>query len=789
MNTRTKLLICGLCLLILTAVGWRRLVHGASQSQPLTPADVENSSTTEGLTVGASNVTLLDNVDPSQRVALPAAQSASSVCSVSVLAQDSLTPLGGASIQARDIQGKSHDLQADSNGVATLPALGVWWLAVAAPGHVRREFVGKIDVRELVVLLEPGGSIEVQVRSESGAPISGAEVALIPPLVGEPSEGLHGSLSLWLDKIESPKLSSLLGHVSRLRRGAKEDYEALNPDADGRSFEFGPHAHAFFGSHEALPSGGLHTTTDPDEPFSKLFHEPQVLARVYEAVPSDGWRTKTDAEGRALWSGLPPLQGYRVKWAGTGSVELSPRHEFKSFVYERGGWNSNSHPPVEDLTGVLDVRVGQTVAVDVVVFRDSMVHGRLDTFGTSLIAPSVVKLYHRTVHSSGEGPSLIDNQMESAAVPSMDGKFEFRGVKPGAKWISAHWSTGAGVIRFAKVDFDLAKGATHDVGMLSPQPGVDVVVRAVLTTPDGKELAPTEVFESGVQPEVVLNIDNFLRHEDSGAITEAVGVRLGQTVVLSGIPPVDTLLRAEFAADYPLRQTEQDTQIAEPKERRFVAGSAPEELVAFVVTRQVLHGIRIAWPGPGKPPRLEVNWRSTSNGTIRDTNVSPPHKLSADGIYEYKIILAEGEYELFVHAHTQSEPRDDHGWYWTGSMSVSSANTTTGPIELLPGSALSGRVLSKEGSPLAGELVNVVVPGWTTGSDELRSMYIVVTDAEGRYWISSLPPHGEFSVHLGSKKYVVPARTGPVGSTRSLDLRNPFDSQTQGFFKQRSRPR
>jgi hypothetical protein len=776
MNTRTKLLISGVCLLVLTAVGWRRLVHGASQSQPLTPADVASSSTVQGISVGASDARLQDNANPSQRVALPTAQSASGVCSVSVLAQDSLTPLGGASIQALDTQGTRHDLQADSNGVVTLPSLGVWWLAAAAPGHVRRELVGKIDVRELVVLLEPGGSIEVQVRSESGAPIPGAEVALVPPFVGEPSEGLHGSVSSWTaHQPESPKLTRLLRHVARQRRGVNEDFEALNPDADERLFEFGPYAHAFAGVHETLPSGGLRTRADPDERMFESFeHDAQVLARVYEALPSDGWRTKTDAEGRARWSGLPPLQGYRVAWAGTSSVELSPRHEFKPYVHEQGAWHVKGRA-VEDLTGLLDVRVEQSVAVDVVVFREGTVHGRIDTLGASLIAPSVVKLFHRTVHSSGDGPDLGDNLMESAVVPSMDGKFEFRGVKPGAKWIRAYWSTGAGVIRFASVNFDLAKGGTHDVGVLSTQPGVDVVVRAVLTTPDGKQLAPTEVFESGVQPEVVLNIETNLDSAAPGAITEDVGVRLGQTVVLSGIPPGELMLSARFGDDYPLRQNEEYTNIAEPRARRFVAGSAQEELVAFVVTRQVEHGIRIAWPGPGKPPRMDAYWRSTSNGTIRQEDLKPPRKASTDGMYEYILILAEGEYEMFVHAQTLEEPRDDHGWYWTGSMSVSSANNT-GPIELLPGSAVNGRVLTAEGSPLAGCLVMVAVPGWTGGSDELYRLYQVMTDAEGRYWISSLPPHGEFSVTLGSKKYLVPVRTGPVGSTRSLDLRQPAGS-------------
>jgi len=727
MNTKSKLLTCVVCILLLTAWGWRRTYQVAATdgAGPL-------AASTDGDSVslaGAKDATGPAAPHDTVRAAAPDLAPAQGACQLRVLDADSLTPVSGASIDARDESGTGHVLSLDPRGCVVLPRLGVWHLIVTAPEHVRREFVGQVEPGELVFLLEAGGTIEVTVRSESGVAVAGAEVVLVPPLAGESAEGA------WRDwtaqRVDSPKLRRFLQHVARVQRQVGAPFEPLTPDPDDT---------------EQVVAGGV-----------------RVSGTVLEALPADAWRATTDSAGRAHWSGLPTLADFRVAWIGPGRAKLSPPNEFKPYHYKDGKWVATGRA-IEDLTGALVVRAGQSTNVEAVAYRESSVFGWIDSRGASLRSPSVVKLFHRSIEVSGDGADLETVLVESSVVPSMDGQFEFHNVRPGRKRIAAHWSPKNGLICFASIDFEVAPSETREIGVLSAQPGFDLTIRTALTTPDGTELAASDVFVDGVRAEVALGLDTLLDSRDTpGAISEMIGVPLGESVVLSGLPPGQTYLSARFGGDYDLRESDGSVSISEPRDRTTSSSTTQPELLAFVVTRRIEQRLQILWTQAGPPPRMEAYWRSKRTGQHGQADLSPPHRVV--GPAEYSLLLAEGEYELLVHAQTLEAPRDDAGWLWSGTLKVSPASDTP-QILLQEGSALEGRVLDARGGPIARRPISLALPEWGT-PEAPHWMYTVITDEDGRFRFCSLPADVELNVSTGG----APIRTGPAGATRTVELR------------------
>jgi hypothetical protein len=452
-----------------------------------------------------------------ERAPVATEESLASACRLRVLESATLAAIADATIVANDDQGAEHSVVTDPEGLCSLPHAGVWHVVASSPSHVRREFVGRIEVGELVLELEPAGSIEILVSTESGQPLEGANVLLVPPLAsGRPFS--EDWLTWGGGPPMSPKWAALQRCAASVRHGDAPLMATLDPRAEG----------------EGLP----------------LDSERVLACRMYEALPSNAWRARTDRDGRAHWSGLPKGAGYRVGWLDAGRVALQPHHEFEPYSLEGGRWVARGGP-VEDVTAPLEVRCGETTRVTAAAFREGSIYGWIDTGGAQLLKPSVVKLFHQTLHAGGDGPDLETTLMESSVVPSMDGQFEFHGYRPGLKRISAHWCTEAGKICFASLDFEATTGETKDVGVLRAQRGVDLMVRTVLRDPSGAELAPTDVFAHEANPVAVLSLDTLNEPADlPGAVAELIGVPLGQTVVLAGMPIGKAQLRARLADDY-----------------------------------------------------------------------------------------------------------------------------------------------------------------------------------------------------------------------------------------------
>ena len=725
MNVRSSLVRTLLALSVLSALA---LVWFATtvSSPSLSPASAATA-------VGAS-VALSSDADrisvATERAPLATEESLESACRLRVLESATLAAIADATVVANDDRGAEHSVATDPEGLCRLPHAGVWHVVASSPSHVRREFVGRIEAGELVLELEPAGSIEVLVSTESGQPLEGASVLLVPPLAsGKP---FSEDWSTWGGGPPMrPKWAALQRCAASVQHGDAPFMATLDPRAEGEDLSLGS--------------------------------ERVLACRMYEALPSNAWRARTGRDGRARWSGLPKGAGYRVGWLDAGQVALQPHHEFEPYAHERGRWVARGGP-VEDVTAPLEVRCGETTRVTATAFREGSIYGWIDTGGGQLIKPSVVKLFHQTLHAGGDGSDLETTLMETSVVPSMDGQFEFHGYRPGLKRISAHWCTEAGKICFASIEFEATTGETKDVGVLRAQRGADLMVRIVLRDSSGAEIAPADVFAQETSPVAVLSLDTLSEPADlPGAVAELIGIPLGHTVVLAGMPVGKAQLRARLADDYELKDRTGATTLREPDGRPVATTSNQIEELVFVVTRRVEQRVRILWDQAESVPRLEAYWRATPSGVSGRTDLRPPRQSS--GMPEYRLQLAAGTYELLVHANTLESPRLDEGWYWKGRVEVPTVGGVL-DIRLQRGAALTGEVLNADGSPFAGRPMSFALPGRNELGAPVWS-YTAMTDAQGRYRISSVPPESELMASTGD----VGIRSGAVGSETAIDMR------------------
>lgn len=647
-------------------------------------------------------------------------------CWLRVLEAGSLLGIEGAEVVATDGSGTERHLTTSDEGLCRLPWSGDWHLTVHSRDHVRRELVGSAGAGEHVVLLECAGAIEVEVHTESGAPVEGARLALVPPVASGAS--FDADWRAWLSAVPGSSKEAALA-LAACRQGGEPMLDAL----DSLSVP------------KALPLPGNRA----------------LSARLAEALPEDAWQAQTDGQGRARWTGLPPAPGYRVGWLGPGSASLHPKHEHEAYTFEDGRWALRGLE-IQDVTATIEVHAGTTQKVAVTAFREASLYGWIDTEGAKLEAPSLVRLLHRSVRTASGAPDLALTRVESTAIPTIHGQFEFHGFQPGSKRLSALWTSTPGRIRFASLDLEVEAGKPVDVGVLRAQAGHDLSVRVALRDPSGAELSIAEVFAPGIVPEIALGIDTLAEPKRSpGAISEMFGVSFGETLILTGLPYGKAYLRARLVSDAPLRDPSGQC-LVEPADLKVECSSPEVEELVFLVTRQVDQRLRILWDEPEPVPRFEAYWRSTLGGPVGRADLKPPRVRS--GSPEYTVRLASGRYEILVHAHALEAPSSDAGWYWTGQLVVTDGEQV---FEMRPrrGSALQGVARSADGSPLARQTLFLTLPAWCDGEDKTW-VYRTRTDERGTYRVSSLPPGVEVLVSTGDQR----VRTGPGGSEQIVDL-------------------
>lgn len=664
-----------------------------------------------------------------ERTALGATTVSDFQASLRILEAESLRSLSRATILATDASEKQYELHTNTDGIGRLPKPGVWHLEVTSPGHVRREFGGQVNPGELVLELERAGVVEVEVRTETGVAVEGVEVVLVPPLkAGKPfSQDWRG----WVvAEFDSQKRHQLRRHAARLRQGLDWPVDPIDP----------------MRQDEGLALGGGRV----------------LSTRHGEAMAAGGWLARTDREGRARWVGLPPDSGYRVGWLETERALMAPHHEFEPYAFEDGRWALRGRE-IEDVTASLEVQSDAAASVSITVFREASLYGWIDTGDTQLQTPSVVKLFHRSLRSAPGASDLALVQMETAVVPTVAGQFEIHGLEPGKKRISAHWSTRRGHMSFGSLEFEIEAGESRNLGLLRAQSGYEQTVHLVLRDGTGAELLPSEVFAPGAVVEVALGIDTLSEPRGlPGSLSEIVSVPLGESVVLTGLPPGRLYLRARMGDDYEFGNGV-DLRLIEPKDRWVECPSPQPEELTFVATRFVEQRLRVRWEGTGPVPRLEAHWLSPTEGLSGHTDLRSPR--SSTGLSEYRLLLAAGTYEFLLHANSLEAPAKNAGWFWKGDLVVSE-NADVIEIELMRGCGLSGRVLDATGAPVARRPVSMALSGWGTPASP-RSTYKTMTDEQGAYHISSLPP-GTRLVMSASEQGIV---TGELGSERTLDLR------------------
>jgi hypothetical protein len=647
---------------------------------------------------------------------------------IRIMDKTSLSPVSAAIVYAIDAGNNEHRLSVSDEGSCILPSVGIWYLQITADSYCRRDFANYFGCGEQVILLERAGAVEVEVRSSSGKPMEGEEVLLLPPVSqGRP---FGSDWRFWaIAEDGGSKRDRIRRAASANDRGRPHQIGALDPQ-------------------EAIPDVAIGG-------------DRRIPGLVSEALDPNQWTFKTDRNGRARWSGLPPCKGYRVGWLGVGTVEVDPRHEHVELSYENGRWSATGRE-IDDLTAELDVRAGTTTHVLISPNRGTGVSGWIDADGCELRSPSLVTLFHRSTRTAPGAPDLRMNEMEAAVVPSKAGQFEFLDVKPGAKRLAAHWSTSFEQVRFATYNFNVMPGEVLDIGFLHAQQGYERTLRITLVDSNGRDLEPSRVFASGEPLEVALCVDTETEPKGlPGSLSQIIGVHLGSTPVLTGLPPGRVHLRARIGSEYELIDSP-GLLLVEPKDRWINSPGEGVEDLAFVASWTLEQRLRVAVDESLVLPRLELHWRSLDVSVTGDVDLPAPRRPS--NAFDYSLRLAQGTYQILLHAGSLEAPSSDEGWYWTGQVDVR-AGAGVLHVHLKRGAALSGLVLDSHGTPIVDRPVLFAPRGWSMGT--LPSWtHKTRTDDQGRYHMSSFPPGEEVLVSIGMST----VRAGASGTETTANL-------------------
>ena len=597
---------------------------------------------------------------------------------VSFVGHDELTP-GTVVLRTATTAGDgSFDLPPSADGKDPTARSSARQVIVEAPGHgltggsVRRNVLS--DVR-----LKPATELRVQVLGPDGKPAAGLRVAP-RTLVGR---GTPGKPFSWFVNVPD----SL---QERLARQTGADGMLVLP---------------------GLPQEATATLEVlGDDRYAMLNHKDQVpldAAPVTQAKPlklrpgaSVGGRIAYGDGGKPVAGAVVHAQAAGRDTSGWGAATSDADGSYRITGLDPGQYNLYVKLP-EALTRDWAVAAIEKVAVheggrlegqDLKLVRGGVLKGKVIGSDTKLgLAGVNVGLYGPARPRSSAG-------IQSTSTAA-DGSFSFR-VPPGRQYVYVSGFVPDGYVR--------------PRGEASQEPTVD----------DGQEVEVTIQLPRDPNPPVAGRVLLPDGKPAAGAwVTADVGGPFGDG---RGVE-ADRDGRFRFAALSPRAQLRAALQDLESAEAVAVRGGE-EDLVLHLQPRDKSAGSLkvIVHDAAGKPvPGAQVKL-SVQTGEFGIQSTDPAWVTGADGTYLFKELSPTRRYRLWIEADGFGVGQGDVPPLKAGEL------TEAGPVVMKRADArIAGRVVSKDGQPLAG--ISVEINGSETGLQRTR------TDAAGRFEFKVIP--------------------------------------------------
>jgi hypothetical protein len=454
------------------------------------------------------------------------------------------------------------------------------------------------------------------------------------------------------------------------------------------------------------------------------------VAVLRDSATSSESTLTSASTGVVTWDLAPGT--YRWVRLGGPEVEVSPQHEDKETWVEvrRGsgvGWTKAGRRPPPNLSGRVEVRVGQTTCIDVLTYTGNGIIGSLPVGGpieSGEFRPwTMVQLARRTIKPSSNGPSddlVLDDHVNTTVV-GPGGGFRFLGVSAGTYIVHAHWRI-ADEFFFVRRIFEAAPGVITNLGVLlaSGDPTMLTIVavehagNATLETPPS---ASVKLRLMNVDP-TASDADNMATFFDApvGVPLRLIGLskHLWQTTVVE-IPDWAVRLKAKPKLEY-VRFQHGDLV-------RYEFTTAPDPVKFNVQVRST------------ERPWIYFSLVPTRGAGSIEANASPARWQ--EGRVEELMEAPAGDYHLFVHTQRVSKLAAAQGSTPSnlcGYLRVALPGSDPRVIvDLSPGDTFAGTLVDETGSALIGKTVFLRPKGiepW---------IYSATTDASGRFLVQGLP--------------------------------------------------
>ncbi len=475
----------------------------------------------------------------------------------------------------------------------------------------------------------------------------------------------------------------------------------------------------------------------------ELIHTPRGWVQSQEAAGKSDWLKtfeqgdwdssvrRTSADGRATWTDIPALEGYRWYVEPLPYVEVEPPHE-RSRLEEVGDHVRTSIPPPPGLSGRFEITAGATLRLAGTLLAAARVHGRIDC--PSAKGAAVVSLYSVDRAGGNTGPEVVSFDEARSQRSGPEGAFEFVDARPGIWAVRAWWEEERNYF-FTCATFRLEAGADLDLGMLHPLAGESLEIAIGIADQNGVPQAP-EVVYSATSDQLNAHL-SITAVPDSGLATQIVygyfPLAFGEIFRIHGLQPGRVYLSADPSPGLTLDPARVGGIVGVHPEG-FAVGSTDFvflELTARMGTARPLL-LRNEQGDDVLAPAIWVR----DLGSDRVSSVRP-HRLDPTGAERGQALnLHSGSYELLCKFRTGDSPQGV-----SARASVIFDDTDRGPIELdvRPAVSVSGVLRDSSGAGIPDENLVWALKGWALDPD--NPVFAATTDSQGAFVLGEIPAH------------------------------------------------
>lgn len=389
--------------------------------------------------------------------------------------------------------GMTRVTTSSSEGVAAI----AWTLHGAEDVMVEAHVAGYVRLRGTMptstsvqtLALEPGGNLEVRVRSADGKPVAGMSLAILPPL---PSVSWSSDWQEVLIKMQSEPGST-----------------PLSFDATMKAWR------------SAVPAQSLTNA-------------------LRDAVRS------SDDEGMVCWRDLLPNASYRFAITSAVETALEPAHERRRLRVIGEAVEVGASPPA-GVSGAIEVVAGRVSNGIASLLPTTSVRGRFPSRAAAGVSVKLSRISIATADGKDRA-STIDPLATCTAED--DGRFHFSDLGEGVYLVRACWLPAQNQVQFASRAFRIEATREDgldavDLGDIQPTNGAALTVDVRCVDEQGSSLSVERVFERGDLASVLLHLrtqpdDRLFDH----TLFETIVLSLDTPLTLLGLPPGSLRLEA-----------------------------------------------------------------------------------------------------------------------------------------------------------------------------------------------------------------------------------------------------